>query len=62
MTRRLPLLCAAVPSLPPGQSHTQELALTLPAGTYFLIVKADATSAVAEASETHNTQKAKKSS
>jgi len=50
------------PSLTPGQSHTQELALTLPAGTYFLIVKADATSAVAEANETNNTQKAKKSS
>jgi glucose/arabinose dehydrogenase len=52
----------SVPSLTPGQSHTQELALTLPAGTYFLIVKADATSVVAEASESNNTQKAKKSS
>jgi len=52
----------SVPSLTPGQSHTQELALMLPAGTYFLIVKADATSAVAEASETNNTQEARKSS
>ena len=36
--------------------------LTLPAGTYFLIVKADATSAIAEAREINNTQKVKKSS
>ena len=50
----------AVPPLAPGQSHTQEVVLTLPAGTYFLILQADATGAVAEASETNNTQKVKK--
>ena len=51
----------AVPTLAPGQSHTQEIVLTLPAGTYFLIVESDATAAVAEASETNNEQKVKKS-
>jgi subtilase family serine protease len=50
-----------VPALAPGQSHTQEIVLTLPAGTYFLIVESDATAAVAEASETNNEQRVKKS-
>lgn len=51
----------AVPMLAPGQSYTQQIVLTLPAGTYFLIVAADATAAVAEANETNNDQKVKKS-
>ena len=51
----------AVPMLAPGQSHTQQIVLTLPAGTYFLIVAADAAAAVAEANETNNDQKVKKS-
>ena len=51
----------AVPMLAPGQSHTQQIVLTLPAGVYFLIVQSDATAAVDEANETNNDQKVKKS-
>jgi glucose/arabinose dehydrogenase len=51
----------AVPVLAPGQSNTQQIVLTLPAGTYFLIVQSDATAVVAEANETNNDQKVKKS-
>jgi glucose/arabinose dehydrogenase len=50
----------AVPMLAPGQSNTQQIVLTLPAGVYFLIVQSDATAVVAEANETNNDQKVKK--
>jgi glucose/arabinose dehydrogenase len=54
------LATVAVPMLTPGQSHTRQITLTLPAGVYFLIVRSDATAVVAEANETNNDQKVKK--
>ena len=50
----------SVPALAPGEDHSQSIVVTLPAGTYFLIVGADATGMVAEANEQNNVTRVKK--
>jgi subtilase family serine protease len=49
-----------VPLLAPKAQSTSGVALTLPAGTYYVIAVVDATGRVAEALETNNVKGIKK--
>jgi glucose/arabinose dehydrogenase len=50
----------SVPTLAPDATSSTDVVVTLPPGTYFLIVQVDATSAVAEANEDNNVKRVKK--